>query len=83
MNVDAPENDGNASISEQFKRPNTWRKLMMMNYLLYKYFNNYDYFMKKNPSNPWYNTLEKLLCFLPVSPENFEWFSSNLILYLK
>jgi hypothetical protein len=32
--VDAPENDGNASIPEQVKRPNPWRKkkkkMMMM-----------------------------------------------------
>jgi len=29
-NVDAPGNDGNASIPEQVKRPNPWRKIMMM-----------------------------------------------------
>jgi len=28
--VDAPGNDGNASMPEQVKRPNPWRKLMMM-----------------------------------------------------
>jgi len=28
--VDAPENYGNASMPEQFKRPNPWRKMMMM-----------------------------------------------------
>jgi hypothetical protein len=28
--VDAPANDGNASIPEQGKRPNPWRKMMMM-----------------------------------------------------
>ena len=28
--VDAPGNDGNASMPEQVKRPNTWRKTMMM-----------------------------------------------------
>jgi len=28
--VDAPENDGNASMPEQVKRPNPWRKMMMM-----------------------------------------------------
>jgi len=28
--VDAPENDGNASMPEQDKRPNPWRKMMMM-----------------------------------------------------
>jgi hypothetical protein len=27
--VDAPGNDGNASIPEQVKRPNPWRKMMM------------------------------------------------------
>jgi len=26
--VDAPENDGNASMPEQVKRPNLWRKKM-------------------------------------------------------
>jgi hypothetical protein len=26
--VDAPENDGNASMPEQLKRPNPWRKKM-------------------------------------------------------
>jgi len=28
--VDAPRNDGNASMPEKFKRPNPWRKMMMM-----------------------------------------------------
>jgi hypothetical protein len=28
--VDVPENDGNASMPEQVKRPNPWRKMMMM-----------------------------------------------------
>ena len=27
--VDAPGNDGNASMPEQVKRPNAWRKIMM------------------------------------------------------
>jgi len=27
---DAPGNDGNASMAEQFKRPNPWRKMTMM-----------------------------------------------------
>jgi len=28
--ADAPRNDGNASMPEQVKRPNPWRKMMMM-----------------------------------------------------
>jgi hypothetical protein len=28
--VDAPGNDGNASMPEKAKRPNSWRKMMMM-----------------------------------------------------
>ena len=28
--MDAPGNDGNASMPEQVKRPNPWRKMMMM-----------------------------------------------------
>jgi len=28
--VDAPGNDGNASMPEQVKRPNPWRKMMVM-----------------------------------------------------
>ena len=28
--VDEPGNDGNASMPEQFKGPNAWRKMMMM-----------------------------------------------------
>jgi hypothetical protein len=28
--VDAPGNDGNASLPEQFKRPNPWKKTMIM-----------------------------------------------------
>jgi len=28
--VEAPGNDGNASMPEQVKRPNPWRKMMMM-----------------------------------------------------
>ena len=27
--MDAPGNDGNASMPEQAKRPNPWRKMMM------------------------------------------------------
>jgi hypothetical protein len=27
--VDAPGNDGNASMPEQVKQPNPWRKMMM------------------------------------------------------
>jgi hypothetical protein len=30
--VDALGNGGNASMPEQFKRPNPWRKMMMMKY---------------------------------------------------
>jgi hypothetical protein len=32
--VDALGNDGNASMPEQVKRPNAWRKMMMMMKLL-------------------------------------------------
>jgi len=28
--VDAPGNDGNASMPEQVERPNPWRKMMMI-----------------------------------------------------
>jgi hypothetical protein len=28
--VDAPGNDGNASMPEKIKRPNPWRKMMML-----------------------------------------------------
>ena len=28
--MEAPGNDGNASMPEQVKRPNPWRKMMMM-----------------------------------------------------
>jgi len=28
--VDAPGNDGNASMPEEFKRPNPWRKMTMI-----------------------------------------------------
>jgi len=28
--VDAPENDGNASMPEQVKRPNPWRKIIII-----------------------------------------------------
>jgi hypothetical protein len=28
--VDAPGNDGNVSMPEQIKRPNPWRKMIMM-----------------------------------------------------
>jgi hypothetical protein len=33
--VDAPENDGNSSIAEQVKRPNPWRKMMMVNNMIH------------------------------------------------
>ena len=33
--VDAPGNDGNASMPEQVKRPNPWRKMMMMMMLVF------------------------------------------------
>ena len=37
--VDAPGNDGNASMPEQVKRPNPWRKMtMMMNQLVAQIF---------------------------------------------
>jgi hypothetical protein len=32
--VDAPGNDGNASVLEKVKRPNPWRKMMMMIYIV-------------------------------------------------
>jgi len=32
-NVDAPGNDGNASVPEQVKRPNPWRRRMMKYFL--------------------------------------------------
>ena len=32
--VDAPGNDGNASMPEQVKRLNPWRKMMMMTLLM-------------------------------------------------
>ena len=32
--VDAPGNDGNTSMPEQVKRPNPWRKMMMMMMML-------------------------------------------------
>ena len=32
--VDATGNDGNASILEQIKRPNAWRKMMMVDHSL-------------------------------------------------
>jgi hypothetical protein len=35
--VDAPRNDVNASIPEQVKRPNPWRKMMMMMMMMYVY----------------------------------------------
>jgi hypothetical protein len=28
--VDAPQKDGNASMTEEFKRPNPWKKKKMM-----------------------------------------------------
>jgi hypothetical protein len=34
--VDAPGNDGNASMSQQFKRPNPWRKMMIFYNSKYK-----------------------------------------------
>jgi hypothetical protein len=38
-NVDAPGNDGNATMPEQVKRPNPWRKMMMM--MIYVVSNGY------------------------------------------
>jgi len=32
--VDALGNDGKASMPEQFNRPNTWRKMMMIYYFV-------------------------------------------------
>jgi hypothetical protein len=32
--VNAPGNDGNASMPEQVKRHNPWRKMMMINFML-------------------------------------------------
>ena len=39
--VDAPGNDGNASMPEQVERPNPWRKMMMI--ILYYIFNKQSY----------------------------------------
>ena len=36
--VDAPGNDGNASMLEQVKRPNPWRRMMMMKKWLVPFF---------------------------------------------
>ena len=33
--VDAPGNDGNASIPEQVKRPNPWRDIIIINAVQY------------------------------------------------
>jgi len=33
--VDAPRNDGKASMPEQVKRPNPWRKMMMVINVVY------------------------------------------------
>jgi hypothetical protein len=38
--VDAPGNNGNASMPEQFQRPNPWRKMMMMMMMMMIVFNN-------------------------------------------
>jgi hypothetical protein len=35
--VDAPGNDGNASMPGQFKRSNPWRKIMMMMMIMMTY----------------------------------------------
>ena len=35
--ADAPGNDGNASMPEQVKRPNPWRKMMMIQSVTFKY----------------------------------------------
>jgi hypothetical protein len=40
--VDAPGNDGNASMPEQVKRPNPWRKMMMMMMILQVHLNFID-----------------------------------------
>jgi len=40
--VDAPGNDGNASMPEQLKRPNPWRKMMMMIMMMMKEVSNLD-----------------------------------------
>jgi hypothetical protein len=32
--VHVPENDGNTSMPEQVKRPNPWRKMMMMVFVM-------------------------------------------------
>jgi hypothetical protein len=42
--VDAPGNDGNALMPEQVKRPNPWRKMMMMKYVSGKLCNMRSYF---------------------------------------
>jgi len=35
--VDAPGNDGNASMPEHVKRPNPWRKMMMIKNYVYAF----------------------------------------------
>jgi len=39
--VDAPGNNGNASMPEKVKRPNPWRKMMMMIFFFMTVFLHY------------------------------------------
>jgi hypothetical protein len=50
--VDTPGNDGNASMSEQVKRPNLWRKMMMMMMMMMNPENGGLYSNKHNNSTP-------------------------------
>jgi len=54
--VDAPGNDGNGSMPEQFKRPNPWRKMMMMIFSLYLQETNHMSKMKPERLMPFKKT---------------------------
>ena len=52
--MDAPGNDGNASMPEQVKRPNTWRKMMKID--------NYDIFANNTCSGTMLQCYQKSNC---------------------
>ena len=59
--VDAPGNDGSASMLEQVKRPNPWRKLMMMMMMTMYLFVHFVFGMQRGCCN-WTNLFCSVIC---------------------
>jgi hypothetical protein len=65
--VDAPGNDGNSSMPEQVKRPNPWRKMMMvmMKYIIFYCIREFLFLLREKFPNI-FNSLQQLIHSFPI-----------------